>query len=70
VKIFPHPASASASRCKARFWSTVDLILAVSGRLYFVPAWLRYGIVIGIPILIVPCFEWAARRRVFDSWFD
>ena len=24
MKIFPHPASVSASRCKARFWSTVD----------------------------------------------
>src|SRR5437588_11894169 len=24
VKIFAHPASVSASRCKARFWSTVD----------------------------------------------
>ena len=24
LKIFAHPASVSASRCKARFWSTVD----------------------------------------------
>jgi hypothetical protein len=24
VKILPHPASASASRCKARFWSIVE----------------------------------------------
>ena len=24
VKIFVHPASVSASRCNARFWSTVD----------------------------------------------